>query len=59
MAHGGFERLPQSNDFLVDRVAGRGLPPLGFRFLDVINAILGDRTARHFPWRFVAVAIPS
>jgi hypothetical protein len=38
--HGGFERLPQNNDFLMHGIPGRRLSVFLYRFLVAINAVL-------------------
>src|SRR5665213_1463969 len=40
MAHGGFERLPENNDFLMHGAPGRWLSVFLHRFLVAMNAVL-------------------
>src|SRR5229473_4143171 len=46
MPHGGFERLPENNDFLMHGAAGRRLAVVLYRFLVAMNAVL-----LHLAWR--------
>ena len=46
MAHGGFERLPENNDFLMHGAPGWRLSVFLHRFLVAMNAVLLDLAGR-------------
>jgi hypothetical protein len=46
VAHGGFERLPENNDFLMHGVPGRRLSVFLHRFLVAMNAVLLNLAGR-------------
>lgn len=46
MPHGGFQRLAQRDDLLVQRVARRRLAAFGGRLLHAVDAVLLDDAGR-------------